>query len=571
MNATLHRRLFVLVLAGIFALQVLAAHAGVIFRTAALTGTQAPGTPSGAVFGTFEVPVLNAAGQTAFYATLQTTAGGVTSTSDSGIWSEGAGILSLVAREDSQAPGTNAGSKFGGFASVPVLNAAGQTAFRAELQSGAGGYAGIWAGGTGTLALVAIEGSQAPSTPAGSHFFGVGYPVFNSNGGVAFYSQLFPYVGSMKWGVWSSESGTLSPVALGGSQAPDTPIGASFASLRDPALNDLGRTTFLAYLTGSSAGVTSTNSFGIWSEGSGTLALVAREGNQAPGTPAGANFGGGLPFYSSYQPFSDPVMNNAGSTVFVAALRTGSGDVTASNNEGVWTQRDGTTSLVARKGSQAPGTPTGDNFAGFFTPVINDSSHIAFRAWLRTGTGEVTTSNDTGIWSEGPSGLSIIAREGSQAPGTPTGTNFADLMLAPSSAPSMNASGRVAFLAALEGSAFVTTSNYQGIWAESPNGELSLVVRQGNMLEVAPGDFRTIQSLQFNPGGRVSSKPSGGQDGRGITFNDDFTLAFWASFTDGTSGIFTATLTAVPEPATLALLCIAAMFVPRRWGANSAK
>ena len=46
----------------------------------------------------------------------------------------------------------------------------------------------------------------------------------------------------------------------------------------------------MASLTGS--GVDSTNNAGIWSEGSGSLALVARSGSQAPGTPSGVNFSG---------------------------------------------------------------------------------------------------------------------------------------------------------------------------------------------------------------------------------------------------------------------------------------
>ena len=46
-------------------------------------------------------------------------------------------------------------------------------------------------------------------------------------------------------------------------------------------LNDAGQVAFRANLTGS--GVDSTNYQGVWSEGSGSLALVARTGSQAPG------------------------------------------------------------------------------------------------------------------------------------------------------------------------------------------------------------------------------------------------------------------------------------------------
>ena len=85
----------------------------------------------------------------------------------------------------------------------------------------------------------------------------------------------------------------LRPVALTGQPAPGTPDGIAYNSFgsyydsllgtffRGPVLNDAGQTAFRADITGS--GVDSANNRGIWSEGSGSLALVARTGSQAPG------------------------------------------------------------------------------------------------------------------------------------------------------------------------------------------------------------------------------------------------------------------------------------------------
>ena len=53
-------------------------------------------------------------------------------------------------------------------------------------------------------------------------------------------------------------------------------------------LNDAGQSAFRRTLAGT--GVTSTNNQGIWSGGSGELALVARTGSQAPGTASGIRF-----------------------------------------------------------------------------------------------------------------------------------------------------------------------------------------------------------------------------------------------------------------------------------------
>ena len=67
------------------------------------------------------------------------------------------------------------------------------------------------------------------------------------------------------------------------------------------------------------------------------------------------------------------------------------------------------------------------------------------------------------------------------------------------------------------------------------------------MIEVAPGEFRQvlhtmIYSRQF-------------QDIELAQINDRGELVFWASFTDGSSGIFLAT---VPEPSVAAMLILCA-------------
>jgi hypothetical protein len=89
------------------------------------------------------------------------------------------------------------------------------------------------------------------------------------------------------------QAATLRTVAFTGQPVAGTTGGATFESFsshynvgdidpifRGPVLNDAGQTAFRANLVGS--GVDSTNNQGVWSEGSGTIALVARTGSQAP-------------------------------------------------------------------------------------------------------------------------------------------------------------------------------------------------------------------------------------------------------------------------------------------------
>jgi hypothetical protein len=218
-------------------------------------------------------------------------------------------------------------------------------------------------------------------------------------------------------------------------------------------------------------------------------------------------------------------INNAGHTAFLASL---AGDgVDETNDQGLWLDASGTLSLLARSGDAAPGTPAGVNFAPFgFGDMLlglNNAGDIAFRGNL-TGAG-VTSANNQGLWSGDVGSLSLVARTGDQAPGTPNTVRFSNL-----SRPTLNHAGQVAFRGDLTGTG-VYTSNNLGIWATDQDGALQLIVRKGAALEVAPGDLRTVSDLGF-------VYDSGNSDGRASAFNDLGQLVFWAKFTNGTQGVF---------------------------------
>ena len=84
--------------------------------------------------------------------------------------------------------------------------------------------------------------------------------------------------------IFSTGSGTLSQVARAGGQVPGAAAGVNFGNFNRfnrIALNASGQTAFFSLLTGT--GLDSSNNSGVFSEGSGTLAFVAREGDQVPG------------------------------------------------------------------------------------------------------------------------------------------------------------------------------------------------------------------------------------------------------------------------------------------------
>jgi hypothetical protein len=70
---------------------------------------------------------------------------------------------------------------------------------------------------------------------------------------------------------------------------------------------------------------------------------------------------------------------------------------------------------------------------------------------------------------------------------------------------------------------------------------LQLMALQGGALSVAPGDIRQISFLSLQAGG-------GNQDGLPSSFNDSGVLTFHALFTDGTAGVFSASVPSVSLP-----------------------
>lgn len=518
--------------------------------TVALSGQHAPGTTPGVTFEEFSAPALNAAGHTAFSVILS--GSGVDGTNDRGIWSEGLGVLGMVARGGNQAPDTTDGIKYL-LLGLPVLNSAGQVAFRATLTGSGVDFTnnrGLWSLRTGSLDLIARAGNPAPDTSSGVRFLEFNPLVMNEMGETAFSASL---TGSgvdstNNTGIWSDASGSLNLVSREGGAAPGTASGVNFRDFGSPALNANSQMAFVASLTGN--GVNATNDTGLWVGHAGQLELVVRSGSQAPGTPSGVN-------YSGFS-FSSPGLNAAGQAAFFATL-TGSG-VDQTNGQGIWSGTSGDLGLVARAGSPATDAPGTANFHSFIgAPVLNESGQTAFAGFLAGSSSDGgIVRGPLGIWSESTRALALVALEGEQAPGTASGVDFEGIV--PS--PVLNAAGQTVFLATVSGSG-VTSLNDRGIWATDLDGELQLIVREGDSLEVAPSEFRIISTLGFIGG-------TGNGDGRASGFNDRGQLAFMASFTDGSSGVFVSNLVAVPEPVSLSLLVlgvISAYALRRRFSA----
>jgi hypothetical protein len=511
----------------------------ITFSTVALSGEQAPGTTAGISYTGFNPPGLNNAGQCVFFATLSGA-----SASNAGIFLGAPGSVALLARKGSPAP-AGAGVNYSNFGfETHAINTSGKGAFSCEL-TGTGvtfeNDRGLWSGAPGSVALLAREGDPAPGTGAGVTYLDnnfSGTPAINAAGQCVFHAALTgPGVvtNTNQTGLWLGAPGSVALLMRGGDHAPGTPAGVNFLFPDgSPAINAAGQGSFSANLTG--IGVTSDNDWGIWVGAPGNLTLLVRTGDPAPGMPAGNNF---LDFADVSNVGIRPALNASGQCAFAGHV-TGLG----LDNSGLWVGAPGSVTLLARAGNPAPGAAAGVNYSSFETPTINASGQSAFHARVQ-GSG-ITAPNDTGFWVGTPGSVAKVALEGEAAPGAGTGTLFGDQG---GGEFAFNDRGEVAFVTSLTGPN-VTSANDSSLWFSNAARNLTLIAREGSPLEVSPGVTRVVSgALRFAGNFRGGS---GDEDGRPNGFNDQSQIAFSASFTDGSSGIFIATLPgSTPTPSQL--------------------
>lgn len=497
----------------------------------AQTGDAAVGTTS--TFATFGSPIVNVDDAVAFNATLKLITG-VTSANNIGIWADdNTDTRHLVAQIGGAAPGTG-GANFATLGD-PVSNDNAAVAFRATLKTQTGvvttsNATGVWSSSSGTLQLVARQGSTAPGTGGATFATFTSLGLTNSAGAV-FAATLNAGTGisaANNSGIWEGNSaGDLHIVLrLGDTVGPKTITKLTFLPT-ETYVN--GQTRGFNASGGIICGATfSDKTTGLVKVVGGTPSITQISGSNASGT-AGA----------TYATFGNSAINNNGRAAFQGTMTSGVGGITSTTNTGIWADNSaGTRLLIAQIGT--PSAPsTAANFLTFSNPVYNSNEAVAFRATLK-GTG-VSTSNSVGIWATNgnATGLSLIAQQGvTPAPGCPAGATFATFteLALPDQGGATNKGG-VIFLATLNTNtlAAVTSSNNLGIWAIDNAGALQLVIRTGDTLNLNPSgvpNFKTITGLAFLPVATIINGQSRSFD----QFNGD--LVYVATFSDKSTAIF---------------------------------
>lgn len=467
--------------------------------------------------------------------------------------------LRVVAYEGGPAPNVP-GAVFGTPFGWPTLNADGQVAFLAKL---VGRGASLWSEGDGSLRMVAEEGQPAPGL-AGENFWRFNYtPAINNSGKISFRAEY----GINNQAIWiEREGGSLELIAARGESAIGSG-GNHFTYPYGPAVNDAGQYLFYSQLENSLSG--------LWSDASGTRAAIAIAGQQPVDVPMGAKFSimlgehlsedghitfaaymaegsgdvtadnrvgiwsdregpmkliyrtgsqaPGTPTGAIFRDFTSFRVNEVGKIALLATLKPGGGGVSG-YTEGIWAEGSGSLDLVTRRGSQAPGAPLGASFITFSSLAFNNEGSVVFQARLLSGAGGISSSNDDGIWATREGVLSQVVREGDDVPGLP-GAKFSDLGFSPANGYLSHSTNRIAFTASMQhGLGGVTAENASGLWVQDFNGVPQLVARTGDQIAVTPTDIRTIASLDYQ---RQSSNSH---------------LAFQVTFRDGTRANVVATL-----------------------------
>lgn len=415
-------------------------------ETVLASGDFMPGFPAGAVVATtapFLAPSIDRNGTLVFRAKAATSAGlGIDTTNDAAIYvGRTGGSLRLVARAGTQAPGCPAGTLLRTGTGTP--------------SNGLNGNPRISPTGEHLLFRSALydptNPGNTPSNADSALFFGTAAnPQLLAREG-----DLVPFLtSSERWGQ------------------------LDFAH-QTHKLNSAGTVLFQHVLrTGGS--VNSSNDSLLVLGTASNLQVILREGSPWPGS-------GNQEVVSALSALVQ--LNESGAVLHELQFVVGSGTVpvTANNDRSLAVWANGTDTIIAREGQQAPGLPTGVVFTDVSTTLgfhnvqwaaFNSSGNTVFRAAL-SGGGTRAGIDDRALYLAGTGGLFLVARTDDAAPGllgVRLGT-FAD------GTATIDERNRVLFSSTLTGN--VTPGDDSAVWLGVP-GTITALAREGDAVPDLP-------------------------------------------------------------------------------------
>lgn len=228
-------------------------------------------------------------------------------------------------------------------------------------------------------------------------------------------------------------------------------------------------------------GVDSTTNEAIWGGELDSLQVLLRKGDPIPGLHPGnrATFTGDLGTRLN--------VNDAGQAVLWSKLVWGAGDTTAANDGVALTGVPGNLTVAARKGDQVPGLPPGVVYGDVPFGHIADGGVLFLEATLAGPGVSAANHNEDAILTGLPGALTVRMREGQQVPGLSSRFVFAGDW---PDDPVFNSHGAFVLRTAIRDLAFDDTYISSVIYWPAGGGDPTVLMRNDQTIEVAPGDVR---------------------------------------------------------------------------------
>ncbi len=303
-----------------------------------------------------------------------------------------------------------------------------------------------------TTTQFALTGSTtAPGAGGGTVGSIVDAPTINNSGQVAFATGVSGASdGTSLAFIRGEANGTLTLITRNQQPAPGGGGGTIFTMFL-PTINNVGQAMIGVNLTGTSDG--STQGF-LRGDGSGPVTALFRDH-----TPAFGLGGGTIGSISSWT-YGD------NSAVTVNTTITGSSD---GSTRGIFQGNGSTVAVIVREKNGAVGPGGGTFTSALESPVSNSFGHVAFKAGL-TGT---SNGSFSGVFRSASGTMTNIARDNQTVPTGGTITGFFGI-------PQLNNAGQVAFTATLNSADGAT----RGVFRGDGVGPLATIARH---LQSAPG------------------------------------------------------------------------------------
>lgn len=432
---------------------------------------------------------LNNSDQICSYAFLSGTSGG--STDNAGLYLVDSGSAMQVVGKGQSVPGGNGAFNFFFYGSQ---NSLGQVGFQATLSGTSGGTSDdrglyFW-NPNGTITQIAREGQAAPDGNGVFSFLGEtdwsdsGYAVFNAN--------LSGTTGGSadNRGIFRGNGTTVEQIARAGQAAPGG--NGNFSQFSAAQHNNSNQIAFQSDLVGTAGG--SVDNSGIFRWGTSGIVEIARAGQATPD-------GNGI--YAGFEDERAPAINDAGHVAFLAQVTGTSGG--SADGGGIFVGDGTNTAQIARKGQAVP--TGGASFSNFYSPTINESGQVLFRAGVTQSNG-----SQLGIYTGEGIDLFEIARTGTPLAGSTIAFFYVEANGA------LNQHGQIAYTAELNNGKTVIQrwtpdlhwrEAGSGMWDSGNNWTLSLnpafvhdvyIDSSVNANVLGPAGDVTVRNLQVGGG-----------------------------------------------------------------------